>query len=218
VFAPDERDLLLRFCVWPRLRHFLRNIPPDAPIADVFASFDAAVVDARLAVAPSAAQPVHIDPRRLSSLPGRFGGHGTMPHTGLWWDSAYYGSFAAVWHFSRAWCGPLRGAQLAQAGQGRHLTALQAAWDRIAEAHTRMQRRGDLAALLPDDAHFPEMHSRLQHGRVSPASVPLGQLAAGGLDDDSGDSPSLLYDLDSCDTACHRYAQRAASHGSCGFA
>ena len=155
--------------------------------------------------------PVHIDPRRLSSLPGRFGGHGTMPHTGLWWDSAYYGSFAAVWHFSRAWCGPLRGAQLAQAGQGRHLTALQAAWDRIAEAHTRMQRRGDLAALLPDDAHFPEMHSRLQHGRVSPASVPLGQLAAGGLDDDSGDSPSLLYDLDSCDTACHTNAQRAST-------
>ena len=36
-------------------------------------------------------------------------------------DCAWYGSWAAVWHYMRAWVAPLRGMQLAQLGHGRHV-------------------------------------------------------------------------------------------------
>ena len=78
-YAPDERDTLLRFCVWPRLRHLVRTLPPGSA-ADLFRAFDDAVATARLAIVPSAATPGgHIDPVALAELPGRFGGHGVMP-------------------------------------------------------------------------------------------------------------------------------------------
>ena len=64
--------------------------------------------------------------------------------------------------------------------------------------------------LLPASSHFPELHSRLDDGRLSPATVPLGAAAHRGLDD-SHDAPSFIYDLDSLDVTCHPYAQRAAS-------
>ena len=51
---------------------------------------------------------------------------------------------------------------------------------------------------------------RLDDGRLSPASVPLGAAAIRDLDD-SFDSPSFIYDLDSLDATCHPHAQRAAS-------
>ena len=51
---------------------------------------------------------------------------------------------------------------------------------------------------------------RLDDGRLSPASVPLGAAAIRDLDD-SFDSPSFIYDLDSLDVTCHPHAQRAAS-------
>ena len=51
---------------------------------------------------------------------------------------------------------------------------------------------------------------RLDDGRLSPASVPLGAAAIRDLDD-SFYSPSFIYDLDSLDTTCHPHAQRAAS-------
>jgi len=38
-YAPDERDTLLRFCVWPRLRHLVRTLPPGTA-ADLFRAFD----------------------------------------------------------------------------------------------------------------------------------------------------------------------------------
>ena len=66
-------------------------------------------------------------------------------------------------------------------------------------------------ALLPCDARFPTMHSRLTDGRLSPATARLGQAPNGVFDDEPDDSPALLFDLDSCDTACHPHAQRAAS-------
>ena len=46
-YAPDERDLLLRFCVATRLRHFLRTIPPGVA-SDIFRRFDDAVHCARM--------------------------------------------------------------------------------------------------------------------------------------------------------------------------
>ena len=65
--------------------------------------------------------------------------------------------------------------------------------------------------LLPINSQFPQLHSRLDDGRLSPASVPLGAAAIRDLDD-SFDSPSFIYEhLDSLDTTCHPHAQRAAS-------
>ena len=46
-YAPDERDILLRFCVWPRLRHLLRTIRPGLGDA-TFRAFDRLVIEARL--------------------------------------------------------------------------------------------------------------------------------------------------------------------------
>ena len=64
--------------------------------------------------------------------------------------------------------------------------------------------------LLPENSHFPQLHSRLDDGRLSPATVPLG--GAPRLDfDDSFDEPSFIFDLDSLDSACHPHAHRAAS-------
>ena len=65
-------------------------------------------------------------------------------------------------------------------------------------------------ARVPASSHFPELHSRLDDGRLSPATVPLGAAAHRDLDD-SHDSPSFIYDLDSLDATCHPNAQRAAS-------
>ena len=94
--------MLLRFCVWPRLRHLIRTLPPGTA-ADLFRAFDDAIATARLAIVPSAATPGgHIDPVALAELPGRFGGHGVMPlehrHGGAatHHDCAWYGSWAAV--------------------------------------------------------------------------------------------------------------------------
>jgi hypothetical protein len=64
--------------------------------------------------------------------------------------------------------------------------------------------------LLPASSHFPELFSRLDDGRLSPATVPLGAAGYGDLDD-SHDSPSFIYDLDGLDATCHPHAQRAAS-------
>jgi hypothetical protein len=64
--------------------------------------------------------------------------------------------------------------------------------------------------LLPVDSQFPQLHSHLDDGRLSPATVPLG--AADHNDfDASHDSPSFIYDLDCLDATCHPNAQRAAS-------
>ncbi len=51
---------------------------------------------------------VHIHPSDLASLPFRFGRHGTLPHvnpdsldlSASYHDAAYYGSLAAVWHYT----------------------------------------------------------------------------------------------------------------------
>ena len=58
----------------------------------------------------------------VAQLPGRFGGHGIMgfdaddPGSASYHDAAWYGSWAAVWHYIRRWVPPLHGRQLAQLG------------------------------------------------------------------------------------------------------
>ena len=66
----------------------------------------------------------------------------------------------------RAWVAPLRGMQLAQRGHGPHLTAVQQAWDRIAAAHATVNAHPDRDTLLPADARFPRIHSRLHDGHA----------------------------------------------------
>ena len=217
---PDEFGLLLRFCIHPRLRHFLRTLPP-GQITQTLADFQAVVVDAHLSCIPatSLAAATDIDPYRLSQLAGRFGGHGitgvgSMEDEVSFHDAAWYGSWAAVWHYIRAWVPALHGRQLAHTGRGTGFAYQQsvgAAWDRIARAHKSVQLHPSFA-LLPEDAHFPtDIHSNLIDGRLSPATCPLGLGPAQDNLDDSPDSPDLLYDLDSLDKACHPHAQRAAS-------
>jgi hypothetical protein len=67
---------------------------------------------------------------------------------------------------------------------------------RIAACHAAVEAHADLDTLLPADARFPRIHSRLTDGRLSPASVVLG--GAPGDDDDDDDRPAahLLFDLD----------------------
>ena len=60
---------------------------------------------------------------------------------------------------------------------------------------------------------FPEMYSRLIHGRFTPESVAADDDGADDLADlgESTSSPSLLVDLDALATTTHTHAQRAAS-------
>ena len=112
-------------------------------------------------------------------------------------DSAWYGSWAAVWHYVRAWVTPLRGRQLARlgpAGGFAYQQSVATSWDRIARAHTLVRARG--LDLLPPGAPLPAIRSALIQGRVSPATVPLGHGdGGGGPDDDFPDTPLLLDDL-----------------------
>ena len=191
----------------------------DLSDAATFADFDMSIARARLCVLTPDSPHPHIDPVALSQLPGRFGGHGSMPHVAepgeaSYHDAAFYGSFAAVWHYMRTWIPALRGRQLAHRGPDdvlpyqRHVAE---AWDRLASAHRAVSLQPGHADLLPADARFPDLHSRLDDGRLSPATAPLGQGAAGQFDDDPADSPAYLFDLDCLDVACHPHAQRAAS-------
>ena len=131
-------------------------------------------------------------------------------------DAAWYGGWMAVWHYMCTWVPHLRGRQLAHTGPHGSAPAYQvsvaASWDRLSHAHTLVSAHHDHASLLPTEAHFPELHSRLDHGRFSPATIPLGHAAPAGLDDDAVPSgPSILPDLDCADVTCHPHAHRAAS-------
>ena len=141
-----------------------------------------------------------------------------MPHVApvgeaSYHDAAFYGSFAAVWHYMRSWIPALHGRQLAHLGSGtpfpyqRHIRE---AWERISAAHLAVSLDPNHITLLPPDARFPSIHSRLTDGRLSPATAPLGQ-TPNGPSDEPEDSPAFLFDLDSLDAACHPHAQRAAS-------
>lgn len=130
-------------------------------------------------------------------------------------DAAFYGSFAAVWHYCRSWLPALHGRQLAHRGPGEGFPYQQhvhTAWQRIQRAHAAVCLDAQHGTLLPADARFPEIHTRLDDGRLTPATIPLGLAPAGPFDDDhETDSPAFLYDLDALDATCHPHAQRAAS-------
>ena len=219
VWAPDEFDLLVRFCVWSRPRHYMRTLPP-GPVTTLLGAFQRTVVAAHLESIPAShlTAAVDIDPWLLAQLPGRFGGHGIMPcgaaaGVASHHDAGWYGGWLAVWHYIRAWVPHLAGRQLSHLGSHggfAYQLSVSASWDRLAHAHTSVRAHHDSSSLLPADSQFPELHSRFTEGRLSPATVPLGGIHAVGLDDDS-DEPSVLFDLDCADATCHPHAHRAAS-------
>ena len=135
-------------------------------------------------------------------------------------DSAYYGSWGAVWHHLHQWLPPLRHFDLARrGGADRPLpfqASLAAAWDRLAEAHRLVSLRADRDTLLPQGADFPRLYSRLDDGRLTPASAPLGAAPAADDEDGPGGS-SVLHDLDSFELTALPHAQRAASAVVCSF-
>ena len=104
----------------------------------------------------------------------------------------------------RAWVVPLRGRCLAHrnVGCGAYQNHVFEAFERlmISYRNVGLDPHKDL---LPVDSQFPQLHSHLDDGRLSPATVPLGAAGYGDLDD-SHDSPSFIYDLDGLDATCHR--------------
>ena len=62
VDSPDEFDLLLRFCIWSRPRHFMRTLPP-GPVTTLLTAFQASVVAVHLESIPSSVldSALHID-------------------------------------------------------------------------------------------------------------------------------------------------------------
>jgi len=77
----DEFDMpsCASMCVWPRLRHFMRTLPP-GDVTSVLERFQSSVLDAHLDAIPAAtlASFIHIDPRCLCQLPGSHGGLAAM--------------------------------------------------------------------------------------------------------------------------------------------
>ena len=220
LYAPDERALLISFCLQPRLRHFGRLLAPGR-IDHLLALHDSFMLDGYLRPLGDA-EGTHLPVRRLARLCGRLGGHGqraTAPapsadggprRLAAHCDAAWYGSWGAVWRSLRGWLPTLRSASLASSGEGAQLefrSSLALAFGRVS-ASLDAARAHAHVALLPTGFHLPVIHTALVDGR-SPAAPP-----SGGDDDDDDDEethPSMLYDLDTLDSTTHPHASRAIS-------
>ena len=89
IFAPDEHDTILRFCVGAKVKHLLRTIPPGTA-ADAFHRFHNDLLDSHLNVSPPSVDQhhtaqtfqltsPHLDARGVAALPLGLGGHGFTP-------------------------------------------------------------------------------------------------------------------------------------------
>ena len=90
IFAPDEHDTILRFCVGAKVKHLLRN-PPPGTAADAFHRLHNDLLDSHLNVSPPSVDhqhhtaqtfqltSPHLDARGVAALPLRLGGQGSNP-------------------------------------------------------------------------------------------------------------------------------------------
>ena len=89
IFAPDEHDTILRFCVGAKVKHLLRN-PPPGTAADAFHRLHNDLLDSHLNVSPPSVDQhhtaqtfqltsPHFDARGVAALPLGLGGHGFTP-------------------------------------------------------------------------------------------------------------------------------------------
>ena len=89
--------------------------------------------------------------------------------TATYHDAGWYGGWAAVWHYMRAWVPALRARQIARLGRGggfAYQQSLRASWDRIAASHIAVRLHAQHTTLLPAEARFPDIFSilELDHG------------------------------------------------------
>ena len=183
LYAPDERALLISFCLQPRLRHFGRLLAPGR-IDHLLALHDSFMLDGYLRPLGDA-EGTHLPVRRLAQLCSRLGGHGqraTAPapsadggprRLAAHCDAAWYGSWGAVWRSLRGWLPTLRSASLASSGEGAQLefrSSLALAFDRVSASLDAVCAHAHVA-LLPTGFHLPVIHTALVDGR-SPAAAP----------------------------------------------
>ena len=223
VYAPDERGLLLSFCLQPRLRHFGRLIAPGR-VDHVLARHDQSIMDDYLRPL-GATEELHLPIRRLAQLCGRLGGHGQRPTapppavpgeprlSAAHSDAAWYGSWGAIWRPLRGWIPTLAHISLAHTGDGAQLefrSSLASAFDRIC-ASLAAVRAHEHVAMLPTGYVLPDIHTALIDGS-SQDTVGFDDDAAEADADASGQpQPHMLYDLDTLDSTTHPHASRAVS-------
>ena len=223
MYAPDERALLISFCLQPRLRHFGRLLAPGR-VDRLLALHDSFFMDGYLRPL-GGAEGLHLPIRRLARLCSRLGGHGqraTAPEpsaddeprlSAAHCDSAWYGSWGSIWRRLRGWLPTLRGVSLAQSGDGAQLefrTSLASAFDRISTSLADVRAHPHVT-MLPIGYSLPVLHTALVDGSSEDSEH---------LDDDSAEAdadargppqPSMLYDLDTLDSTTHPHAARAIS-------
>ena len=223
MYAPDERALLISFCLQPRLRHFCRLLAPGR-VDHILALHDSHFMDGYLRPLGGAVG-THLPIRFLARLCSRLGGHGqraTAPDpTALaqprllaaHCDSAWFGSWGSIWRPLRGWLPTLRGVSLAHTGDGAQLefrASLASAFDRISTSLADV-RAHEHIAMLPTGYSLPLIHTALIDGS-SQDTEPFDDDAAD-ADADASDppQPSMLYDLDTLDSTTHPHAARAIS-------
>ena len=223
MYAPDERALLISFCLQPRLRHFCRLLAPGR-VDHILALHDSHFMDGYLRPLGGAVG-THLPIRFLARLCSRLGGHGqraTAPDptalaqprlSAAHCDSAWYGSWGSIWRPLRGWLPTLRGVSLAHTGDGAQLefrASLASAFDRISTSLADV-RAHEHIAMLPTGYSLPLIHTALIDGS-SQDTEPFDDDAAD-ADADASDppQPSMLYDLDTLDSTTHPHAARAIS-------
>ena len=223
MYAPDERALLISFCLQPRLRHFCRLLAPGR-VDHILALHDSHFMDGYLRPLGGAVG-MHLPIRLLARLCSRLGGHGqraTAPDptalaqprlSAAHCDSAWYGSWGSIWRPLRGWLPTLRGVSLAHTGDGAQLefrASLASAFDRISTSLADV-RAHEHIAMLPTGYSLPLIHTALIDGS-SQDTEPFDDDAAD-ADADASDppQPSMLYDLDTLDSTTHPHAARAIS-------
>ena len=215
MYAPDERALLISFCLQPRLRHFCRLLAPGR-VDHILALHDSHFMDGYLRPLGGAVG-THLPIRFLARLCSRLGGHGqraTAPDptalaqprlSAAHCDSAWYGSWGSIWRPLRGWLPTLRGVSLAHTGDGAQLefrASLASAFDRISTSLADV-RANEHIAMLPTGYSLPLIHTALIDGS-SQDTEPFDDDAAD-ADADASDppQPSMLYDLDTLDSTTH---------------
>ena len=129
IFAPDEHDIILRYCVGAKVKHLLRTLPPGTAAGE-FHRLHTDLLHSHVNVSPPSVDHLiaqafelsspHFDARGVAALPLGLGGHGftpfshpppspstsnsssTNPNPSDFTATHHHGAFYASW--SACWC------------------------------------------------------------------------------------------------------------------